>query len=1032
MNTSPPQASSKHRPHRPTRQIPSIPKPTDDDDPVPSEEHYLALTPLRAHYLKKSLIQLQFHKELNRITNPPGDHGGSTLAYLGAPFTPPPTGAQPLDLPFLKYMFRQFVLTFPLLAAADKSFYSNKLQVFVASALAKNISPTSLLEDENDPKAARLKLLDKLERNFALFFSAGTKLVEQEEVVRLNQHDLDRLEQLAKKRQARLAKHRDVFEVNIVCVRTVTDKGRVRSRVHEEFIIRTRLSENKEVCVSRRYGDFKTLADELRKFHPEEMVPSPPVKDRTIVNVPRSTSPPDVSIVSRMQRTTLSDYGATFSDGSSESLPHAPSSQQFRNGISPPQLSREKNRLTLRAYLHSLMNNGVIGSSPVLKSFLLSGPTSLSLGEVEDARRREDADKIRENGRKRFAHEIAGRVDGLRDAVKSVKGDIMGKDGLSRIFAIIKATPDINQLPPNFRAVAEWGRITLASTIFQMFVASDAASETFASMKRLHGLMPYFLLRTALKISSPVAMIRSVMDIFLATPFGGRSLLQRMFSSSLTEEVTIIEEDIEAVKAKVDDPVMCEKLRLFVNAPLEIQDTYRTDAKQGKIPVLAVVLRSGEEPRLNRDQLRRVHRAHLAHAAYLRERENLADSDDDDGPTDEEAWLFEDLKVLVQLYSRLRDREQLIALIFEGVTAELLKDIISIFYAPLAQVYRAANIGNSVSDLQNFITDLIRVVEATEEMSEEDPQATVQTFIDLVGRHEQAFYSFVHKVHANGKGLFESLMRWIEIFLTVVREGLGSPVSLEWLLPHGGQERTNMMNEIDEVARYHYKLKIAHEEKLRRRFTRAQGHDDADAEDEATQALVHDVVGEINFGELVQSDALDLAAEETDDESDESSSEYETNSSGSYEDAESEESEEEGPTLTRSRVQTARPSPHISPPQRPLMPPPIQQPPPSTRQRSISLRSTKSANFSHQSNWKDVPPVPPLPPSLRRADKPLPLPPPALTARSAENLQRAPDHLPRKSKGSTNTLKPPDLVYIPRLLPLFVEVMRPNLRRTDT
>lgn len=275
------------------------------------------------------------------------------------------------------------------------------------------------------------------------------------------------------------------------------------------------------------------------------MVPSPPVKDRTIVNVPRSTSPPDISTLSRMQRTTLSDCSATFSDGSSESLPHSSSSHQSWNGRSPPRLSREKNRLTLRAYLHSLMNNRVIGSSPVLKSFLLSGPTSLGPEEVEDARRREDADRIRENGRKRFAHEIAARVDGLRDAVKSVKGDIMGKglstsgvayceshifiDGLSHIFAIIKVTPDINQLPPNYRAVTEWGRITcvyvpfnnqitnrfgrLASTIFQMFVASDTASETFASMKRLHGLMPYFLLRTALKISSPVAMIRSKVHI---------------------------------------------------------------------------------------------------------------------------------------------------------------------------------------------------------------------------------------------------------------------------------------------------------------------------------------------------------------------------------------------------------------------------------------------------------------------------------------------------------------------------------------
>lgn len=90
-------------------------------------------------------------------------------------------------------------------------------------------------------------------------------------------------------------------------------------------------------------------------------------------------------------------------------------------------LAREKNRLTLRAYLHSLLASYVIASSPVLKSFLLSGPTTLSREEIEDALRREEADKVRDDGRKQFAHEIASRVDGLRDAVKGVRGDIMGK-----------------------------------------------------------------------------------------------------------------------------------------------------------------------------------------------------------------------------------------------------------------------------------------------------------------------------------------------------------------------------------------------------------------------------------------------------------------------------------------------------------------------------------------------------------------------------------------------------------------------------
>ena len=131
--------------------------------------------------------------------------------------------------------------------------------------------------------------------------------------------------------------------------------------------------------------------------------------------------------------------------------------------------------------------------------------------------------------------------------------------------------------------------------------------------------------------------------------------------------------------------------------------------------ILTVVLRSGDEPVLSRAQMQRVNRAHRAHNVYATYRGSLDDSDDDDGPDDDDAWLYEDLKVLTLLYSRLRDREQIIDLIFEGVTAELLKDILTIFYAPLAEVYRAASIGDSISDMQAFINDLIRTVENAEE-----------------------------------------------------------------------------------------------------------------------------------------------------------------------------------------------------------------------------------------------------------------------------------------------------------------------------
>jgi hypothetical protein len=165
-------------------------------------------------------------------------------------------------------MFRQFVLTFPFVASAPKDFFPSKFQPFVTSLLARNLSTTDDILGMDDPDCdpelrSRQKIMAKAEKYFSLIIGAAVKVVEPEEVVRLSQRDLNRLEMLARKRAARMHKEKALFEVNIVSVRTVVEKSRIRSRVHEEFIIRTRRSGFKDVHVSRRYGDFKTLADEV-------------------------------------------------------------------------------------------------------------------------------------------------------------------------------------------------------------------------------------------------------------------------------------------------------------------------------------------------------------------------------------------------------------------------------------------------------------------------------------------------------------------------------------------------------------------------------------------------------------------------------------------------------------------------------------------------------------------------------------------------------------------------------------------------
>ena len=353
-------------------------------------------------------------------------------------------------------------------------------------------------------------------------------------------------------------------------------------------------------------------------------------------------------------------------------------------------------------------------------------------------------------------------------------------------------------------------------------------------------------------------------------------------------------------------------------------------------------------------------------------------------------------------------------------------------------------------------------------VSQTDPARTVQIFIDLIQRHEQAFYSFVHKVHSKGEGLFTGLMRWIERFLTLMREGVGEKLSLEFLLPHTGTDRQNIIREVDSIALYHYKLKVAYEAKIRKRFGRTQGMNDADAEDEATAQLVNGIVHDLSFGDLVDGDAADLAAQETDEEDssdDESTSGSGTSNSGSGSDeddsSESDmDSESEGnaterdkashrlptqrryvePTQPPTRSHTVGHSPLQKRPSQPRFPPGARysediptrpSPPPLVHSRSRTLsapgRPPTASRFKDlppHPGAKELPPIPPLP--LPITQTPSPAPSARQREKQAESRPSLPSEAkpPRKPKKRAEAPTPPKLEHIPKLLPLFIEMVR--------
>lgn len=867
------------------------PRPVD-----PKQEEFFsspsALTPLRAHYLKRELVTLQFAIELEHLSTP------HALSVLGPPFlpahsftngtpnqAPASSSKQPnnrtnnnstsssdeeAELPFLKFFFHHFVLTFPFLLTASPSFFSHKLQPFFYSFFSRNISGS----EDRDEETKRKKIAGKVEKHLGLVLAAAIKLTDnngQEEVIRVsasddptpndddafvptptltNDHPIAIAAITANPQSGppiNPLPSLQGFDVNIVGIRRIRTKGRVRSKFHEEFLIRTRIPGADDVYVSRRYGDFVKLAQSLRTELPESDIRGPPAKDRRAVDGTGDNSPPQ------------SPRMPTNSRQSTDSVTHPTA------GL-PIHFTRERNRLTLRAYLHRLLNKPEVSNSEFLRSFLIDHPIELKSNEKQDVEARAAMDRAREKEHLRFKAEVEGRVRELDQYLRGFREELVKSDGLSRVFGTIRKVDKVENLPIEYRKVIEWARISLASTVYQIFLGSDNSSSAFAQLKRMHGLMPYWAMRGVLRVSNPVAMIRGIIDLFLARPFGATSLLQRMFSSGLYEEIRELSEDAEKVAAKIADDRMCERVRHYVDAPREIQEVLEADAKLEGVDIIAIVLRSSEGSSFDASTLQRIQRATKAYEAYKALRDSLEDPESNPGPTDDDAWLFEDLHVYMRLLRRCRDKEQLIELIFEGTTSELLKDIVTIFYAPLMQVYKAANISDSLADLQKFIDDLIKTVERAEEFAFGDSQRIVQTFVDLVARHEGSFYNFVHEVHSKGAGLFDGLMHWIELFVNFVRQGLKDKVTLETLLPHPDTpERLELMNEIDMVISYHQKLKIAHHERMTRRLGRVeevprpnqQGYSHAQ-----DTAFVQGVMQNLNLSTVVGADVEEAARED--------------------------------------------------------------------------------------------------------------------------------------------------------------------------
>lgn len=125
-------------------------------------------------------------------------------------------------------------------------------------------------------------------------------------------------------------------------------------------------------------------------------------------------------------------------------------------------------------------------------------------------------------------------------------------------------------------------------------------------------MIPYTALKQVIRFANPVAVMAGVLDLFLAQPFGTRSLVQRAFGLAINDGIKSFQKAIDSLVVKVADPILCEKLKSFCNAE-EIKNKIRSEAAAEDVDLVVVILRSDLiKPELTPEQVGKVFNAFVA------------------------------------------------------------------------------------------------------------------------------------------------------------------------------------------------------------------------------------------------------------------------------------------------------------------------------------------------------------------------------------------------------------------------------------
>ena len=234
------------------------------------------------------------------------------------------------------------------------------------------------------------------------------------------------------------------WDVNVAGVRYTSVKRTVRYHTHAEFLLRVNGKDTPERYVGRRYGDFARMHRQLRMELPGKVLPPLPRKNKTstssVLTGREDDDSDSVSSVSTQGAAAGEESGGFKSyiglgashrrNVSTQSVGSTPG--RSRRGSPAPEgsqehvtLFREDQRVSLRAFLRTILQNERIASSKTLREFLTRQPMIPNREESEDIAKRKRMDEKRIEEGKRFYEIARKRAKELDEHMEKFRREIV-------------------------------------------------------------------------------------------------------------------------------------------------------------------------------------------------------------------------------------------------------------------------------------------------------------------------------------------------------------------------------------------------------------------------------------------------------------------------------------------------------------------------------------------------------------------------------------------------------------------------------